>query len=177
MTLLYLDRWLKDISVLTADKQELELHQGLRACWYGLVLGLLAMKTHCGHISIHKRPGLWVISRRVHKKISVFLIALPDVHTPKVVRQRVATCASTQSHVKLLKHAYRVFSLGLCVYSPFPPPLPSHLYSQDAKDNKEGTADDHDVADGLQGRHQGLYHQLQARGSADHAGTWHTMGY
>lgn len=54
-------------------------------------------------------------------------------------------------------------------------PLPSHLYSQDAKDNEEGTADDHDVADGLQGRHQGLYHQLQARGSADHAGTWHTM--
>lgn len=72
MTLLYLDRWLKDINVLMADKQELELHQGHRACWYGLILGLLAMKTHCGHISIHKRPGLWVISRTVHKKNSCF---------------------------------------------------------------------------------------------------------
>lgn len=29
-------------------------------------------------------------------------------------------------------------------------PLSSHLHSQDAKDNEEGTADDHDVADGLQ---------------------------
>lgn len=121
MTLLYLDRWLKYINVLTADKQELELHQGHTACWYGLVLGLLAMKTHCGHISIHKRPGLWVISRRVHKKIAVFLIALPDIHTPKVVRERVETCACIQSHVKLLKQAYRVFSLSLCVYiSPSP---------------------------------------------------------
>lgn len=26
----------------------------------------------------------------------------------------------------------------------------SHLHSQDAKDNEEGAADDHDVADGLQ---------------------------
>lgn len=28
--------------------------------------------------------------------------------------------------------------------------LPSHLNSQDSKDDEEGTADDHDVADGLQ---------------------------
>lgn len=72
-----------------------------------------------------------------------------------------------------LKHAYRVPSLVLPVY----PRLSSHLHSQDAEDDEEGAADHHDVADGLQRRHQGLDHQLQPRGSADHAGTWHIMGY
>ncbi len=72
-----------------------------------------------------------------------------------------------------------VFSLFLSVASLSSPllTLSSHLYSQDAKDNEEGAADDHNVADGLQGRHQGLHHQLQPRGSADHAGTQYIIGY
>lgn len=42
-----------------------------------------------------------------------------------------------------------VFSLFLSLSSRLLT-LASHLYSQDAKDNEEGAADDHDVADGLQ---------------------------
>lgn len=55
--------------------------------------------------------------------------------------------------------------------------LPSHLYSQDAKDNEEGAADDHDVADGLQRRHQSLHHQLQPRRSADHTETQRVISH
>lgn len=54
--------------------------------------------------------------------------------------------------------------------------LSSHLDSKDAKDNEEGTADDDDVPDRLERRHQCLYHQLQPRSSADHAGTRHRTG-
>lgn len=49
----------------------------------------------------------------------------------------------------------------------------SHLHSQDSEDDEEGATDDHDVADGLQRRHEGLNHQLQARSSADDPETQH----
>lgn len=44
----------------------------------------------------------------------------------------------------------------------------SYLNSQDAKDNEEGTADDHYIADGFQRGHEGLDHQLEPWSSADH---------
>lgn len=55
-------------------------------------------------------------------------------------------------------------------------PLPTHLYSQDAKDNEEGTADDHDVSNGLQWGHQSLHHQLQSWSSADNTATQNSIG-
>lgn len=44
---------------------------------------------------------------------------------------------------------------------------PPHLHPQDAEDDKEGAADEHDVANGLKGGDECLYHQLQARGPAN----------
>lgn len=43
-----------------------------------------------------------------------------------------------------------------------------YLDPQDAKDNEEGAADQHNVPDGSEGGDESLYNQLQARGSADH---------
>lgn len=44
---------------------------------------------------------------------------------------------------------------------------PPHLHPQDAKDDEKGTADEHNVADGLKGGDECLHHQLQARGPAN----------
>lgn len=52
------------------------------------------------------------------------------------------------------------------ILSPYKVGTP-HLHPKDAEDDEEGTADEHDVADGLKGRDECLYHQLQARGPAD----------
>lgn len=43
-----------------------------------------------------------------------------------------------------------------------------YLNTKDAKDDEKGTADEDNVADGLEGRDQGLDHQLQSWSSADH---------
>lgn len=59
---------------------------------------------------------------------------------------------------------------GVCVCV-----APSHLHSQDSEYDEEGATDDHDVADGLQRRHEGLNHQLQTRSSADDPETQHTL--
>lgn len=48
--------------------------------------------------------------------------------------------------------------------------LRKHLHSQDAKDDKEGAADEDDVPDGPQRGDEGLHDQLQSRGAADHPG-------
>lgn len=42
-----------------------------------------------------------------------------------------------------------------------------HLHPQDAEDDEEGTADEDDVPDGLEGGDERLYHQLQPRSPAD----------
>lgn len=49
-------------------------------------------------------------------------------------------------------------------------PAPAHLHPQNAKNDEEGTADDHNVANGLERGHQRLYHQLQPLGPADDPG-------
>lgn len=49
-------------------------------------------------------------------------------------------------------------------------PIPAHLHPQNAKNDEEGTTDDHNVADGLERGHQRLYHQLQPLGPADDPG-------
>lgn len=43
-----------------------------------------------------------------------------------------------------------------------------YLNTKDAKDDEKGTADEDNVANGLEGRDQGLDHQLQSWSSADH---------
>lgn len=43
-----------------------------------------------------------------------------------------------------------------------------HLNPQDAENNEEGTADDHNVSDWFKGRHQSFNHQLEPWSSADH---------
>ena len=43
-----------------------------------------------------------------------------------------------------------------------------YLNAEDAEDDEEGAADEDDVADGLEGRDEGLDHQLQAWSPADH---------
>ena len=43
------------------------------------------------------------------------------------------------------------------------------LDPEDAEDDEEGAADEHDVADGLEGGQQGLHHQLQPRRSVYHS--------
>ncbi len=45
----------------------------------------------------------------------------------------------------------------------------TNLDSQDAKNNEEGTADDDNVPDRLEGWHQCLNNQLQSWSSADHS--------
>lgn len=47
-----------------------------------------------------------------------------------------------------------------------------YLNTKNAKDDEEGTADEDDVADGLEGRDEGLDYQLESWSPADHpAGT------
>ena len=43
-----------------------------------------------------------------------------------------------------------------------------YLNTQNAKDDKKGTADKYNVANGFEGSDQGLNHQLQSWSSADH---------
>lgn len=45
-----------------------------------------------------------------------------------------------------------------------------YLNTEDAKDDEESTADQNNVADGLEGCDEGLNHQLQPRSSADYPG-------
>lgn len=47
--------------------------------------------------------------------------------------------------------------------------LGAYLHTKNAKDDKEGTADEDNVADGFEGGDEGLHHQLQAWSSADHS--------
>lgn len=55
---------------------------------------------------------------------------------------------------------------------------PPHLHPQDAEDDEEGTADEDDVPNGLEGGDERLYHQLQPRGPADNpAGRQGKPGY
>lgn len=43
-----------------------------------------------------------------------------------------------------------------------------YLNTKDTEDDEEGAADEHDVADGLEGRDERLDDQLQPWSSADH---------
>lgn len=45
----------------------------------------------------------------------------------------------------------------------------AYLYTQNAKDDEEGAADEDNVADGFEGGDEGLHHQLQAWSSTDHS--------
>ena len=47
--------------------------------------------------------------------------------------------------------------------------LSKYLNSQNSKDDEEGAADEDDVADGLQGREEGLDDQLEPGSSVDHS--------
>lgn len=68
-----------------------------------------------------------------------------------VTGQTVTFCEAGGNFPVLACYCLFVFSLLPSKPAPpRPPAQPSHLYSQDAKDNEEGAADDHDVADGLQ---------------------------
>lgn len=86
-------------------------------------------------------------------------------------------CWKSHQHIELLservKSTKSLCSLGgfFVQFSVSFLPPPTHLHSQDSKNNKKGTADDHNVANGLQRRHQCLHHQLQTWSSADHTKT------
>lgn len=45
-----------------------------------------------------------------------------------------------------------------------------YLNTKNAKNDKEGTADEDDVADGLEGRDEGLDYELQSWSPANHPG-------
>lgn len=49
----------------------------------------------------------------------------------------------------------------------------SHLDTENSKDDEKSTADEDDVADGLEWRDERLHHQLQTRSSADHPAEEH----
>lgn len=48
-----------------------------------------------------------------------------------------------------------------------------YLYSENAKDDKEGTADQDDVSNGFKRSDQSFHHQLQTRSSANHPEKYH----
>ena len=50
------------------------------------------------------------------------------------------------------------------------PRTPTNLHPQDAKNDEEGTTDDHNVANGLQRGHQRFHHQLQPLCPTDYPG-------